>query len=33
VLDDLVEFIGDSVIVAHNARFDIGFIQSSLERD
>ena len=33
VLDDLVEFIGDSVIVAHNARFDMGFIQSSLERD
>ena len=27
VLDDLVAFIGDSVIVAHNARFDMGFIQ------
>jgi DNA polymerase-3 subunit epsilon len=33
VLDDLVAFIGDSVIVAHNARFDMSFIQSSLERD
>ena len=32
VLDDLVAFIGDSVIVAHNARFDMGFIQAALER-
>ena len=32
VLDSLVEFIGDSVLVAHNARFDIGFINASLVR-
>jgi len=33
VLDDLLEFIGDSVLVAHNARFDIGFINAALVRD
>ena len=33
VLDSLLEFIGDSVLVAHNARFDIGFINASLVRD
>ena len=32
VLDSLVEFIGDAVLVAHNARFDIGFINASLVR-
>ena len=32
VLDDLLEFIGDSVLVAHNARFDIGFINAALVR-
>lgn len=30
VLEDLQVFIGDSVIVAHNARFDLGFINSAL---
>ncbi|MEI8024217.1 MAG: exonuclease domain-containing protein, partial [Actinomycetota bacterium] len=33
VLDSLLEFIGDSVVVAHNARFDIGFINAALVRD
>ncbi len=33
VLDDLLDFIGDSVLVAHNARFDIGFINAALVRD
>jgi len=33
VLPSLLEFIGDAVIVAHNARFDLGFIQAALERD
>ena len=33
VIPALLEFIGDAVIVAHNARFDLGFIQAALERD
>ncbi len=32
VLPSLLEFVGDSVIVAHNARFDIGFINAALRR-
>lgn len=32
VLPSLTHFIGDSVIVAHNSRFDIGFLNASLIR-
>ncbi|NQW60101.1 endonuclease, partial [bacterium] len=33
VLPDLLEFIGTSVVVAHNARFDVGFINAALIED
>ncbi|GGF80055.1 DNA polymerase III PolC-type [Paenibacillus albidus] len=32
VLHEFVKFIGDSILVAHNARFDMGFIQASLTK-
>jgi DNA polymerase-3 subunit epsilon len=32
VLPSLLEFLRDSVIVAHNARFDVGFLNSALLR-
>jgi DNA polymerase-3 subunit epsilon len=32
VLPSLLEFLGDSVIVAHNARFDVGFLNAALTR-
>ena len=32
VLPSLLHFIGDSVLVAHNARFDIGFLNAALIR-
>lgn len=31
-LREFVEFIGDDVLVAHNARFDIGFIQAACKK-
>ena len=31
-LGSLLEFIGDSVLVAHNARFDVGFVNAALVR-
>jgi DNA polymerase-3 subunit epsilon len=33
VLPTLVEFLGDAVIVGHNIRFDVSFIQAALQRD
>ena len=33
ILPTLLEFIGDSVIVAHNARFDVGFLNAALLRN
>ena len=30
VLPSLIDFIGDSVFVAHNARFDLGFVNAAL---
>jgi DNA polymerase-3 subunit epsilon len=33
VLPSLLEFIGDAVIVGHNVRFDMSFVQAALERD
>ncbi len=33
VLPTLLEFIGGSVIVGHNVKFDVGFLQAAMERD
>src|SRR4051794_29394193 len=32
VCEELLEFIGDAPLVAHNAMFDLGFLNSELER-
>ncbi len=32
VAEDLLDFIGDSVLVAHNARFDMGFLNHEIGR-
>jgi len=32
VLGSLLEFIGDAVVVGHNVRFDLGFLEAALER-
>lgn len=31
-LPEFIEFIGDAVLVAHNAKFDMGFLQANLKR-
>lgn len=31
-LPEFVDFVGDAILVAHNARFDMGFIQANLKR-
>jgi DNA polymerase-3 subunit epsilon len=33
VLPHLLEFCGDSVIVGHNVRYDLGYLNAALERD
>ena len=33
VLPTLLEFVGDAVIVGHNVRYDLGFLNAALERD
>ncbi|MBN1783629.1 MAG: DNA polymerase III subunit epsilon [Alphaproteobacteria bacterium] len=32
IAQDLLDFIGDATLVAHNARFDMGFVNMELER-
>jgi DNA polymerase-3 subunit alpha (Gram-positive type) len=32
IINDLLEFIGDSVLIAHNAPFDMGFLNSEINR-
>ena len=32
VADDFLEFVGDSTLIAHNAQFDMGFINAELKR-
>ncbi len=32
IVDDFLKFIGDSTLVIHNAKFDIGFLNSELKR-
>jgi DNA polymerase-3 subunit epsilon len=31
-VDELIEFLGDAALVAHNAMFDLGFLNAELER-
>ncbi len=31
-VEELVEFLGDAPLIAHNAMFDLGFLNAELER-
>jgi DNA polymerase-3 subunit epsilon len=33
IVEELIEFIGDAPLVAHNAMFDLGFLNAELERE
>jgi DNA polymerase-3 subunit epsilon len=32
IVDDFLNFVGDGILVIHNAKFDIGFLNSELKR-
>ena len=32
IVDELLAFIGDAPLVAHNATFDLGFLNAELDR-
>jgi DNA polymerase-3 subunit epsilon len=32
IVDDFLEFVGDATLVIHNAKFDVGFLNSELNR-
>jgi DNA polymerase-3 subunit epsilon len=32
IVDELIEFLGDAHLIAHNAMFDLGFINAEMER-
>jgi DNA polymerase-3 subunit epsilon len=33
ILETIVHFIGDAVVVGHNVRFDLGFLRAAMERE
>ena len=32
VLEEILDFIGDHILVSHNAEFDLGFLNAALRR-